>query len=128
RDPRRLGAPRRARARAEPRPMTATRPESGDGRRPQGGAGPLRVGVDIGGSKVAVLVVSADDQVLARRSVPAASAEPDEAIAQIASVIRDAVAEAGATLHDVAAVGLGVPGRVDTASGDVAFAVNLGWQ
>ena len=90
--------------------------------------GPVRVGVDIGGSKVAVLVVAADDSVLARRSVSAASAEPDEAIAQITSVIRDAVDEAGATMADVVAIGLGVPGRVDRATGDVTFAVNLGWQ
>ena len=95
---------------------------------PARAAGPLRVGVDIGGSKVAVLVVAADGAVLARRSVPAASSEPDEAIVQITGVIRDAVAEAGATMADVEAVGLGVPGRVDTASGDVTFAVNLGWQ
>jgi glucokinase len=90
--------------------------------------GPVRVGVDIGGSKVAVLVVAADDSVLARRSVSAASAEPDEAIDQITSVIRDAVDEAGATMADVVAIGLGVPGRVDRATGDVTFAVNLGWQ
>ena len=88
----------------------------------------LRVGVDIGGSKIAVLVVDVDDTVCARRNVPAAWAEPDEAVAQIAAVIRDAVAEAGATLADVAAVGIGVPGRVDTATGDVTFAVNLVWQ
>jgi glucokinase len=90
--------------------------------------GPVRVGVDIGGSKVAVLVVAADDSVLARRSVSAASAEPDEAIAEITSVIRDAVDEAGATMADVVAIGLGVPGRVDRATGDVTFAVNLGWH
>jgi glucokinase len=88
----------------------------------------LRVGVDIGGSKVAVLVVDADDRVLARRSVAAASSEPDEAIHQITSVIRDAVAEAGGTMQEVSAVGLGVPGRVDSVTGDVTFAVNLGWQ
>jgi glucokinase len=97
-------------------PATATRPRS------------LRVGVDIGGSKIAVLVVAGDDTVLARRAVPAASSEPDEAIAQIAAVIREAVAEAGGAMTDVAGVGLGVPGRVDTATGDVTFAVNLGWQ
>lgn len=89
---------------------------------------PLRVGVDIGGSKVAVLVVDAVDRVVARRLVPAASSEPDEAIAQIASVIREAVADAKATLGDVQAVGIGVPGRVDSDTGDVHFAVNLGWQ
>ncbi len=97
-------------------PATVTRPR------------PLRVGVDIGGSKVAVLVVDPSDAVLARCSVPAASSAPDEAIAQIAGVIRDAVAEAGSTIEDVAGIGLGVPGRVDTATGDVTFAVNLGWQ
>ena len=88
----------------------------------------LRVGVDIGGSKIAVLIVDAADAVRARRHVPAAPAEPDEAIAQIAAVVRGAAAEAGATMADVAAVGVGVPGRVDSASGDVTFAVNLGWQ
>ncbi|HET7472044.1 MAG TPA: ROK family protein [Candidatus Limnocylindrales bacterium] len=89
---------------------------------------PLRVGVDIGGSKVAVIVVDGTDRVVGRRLVPAASSDPDEAIAQIASVIRAAVGEAGATLGDVRAIGLGVPGRVDTATGDVHFAVNLGWE
>jgi glucokinase len=89
---------------------------------------PFRVGVDIGGSKVAVLVVDAAGEIRARRLVAAASAEPDEAIAQIAAVVREAVAEAGATLAEVEAIGLGVPGRVDTTSGDVTFAVNLGWQ
>jgi glucokinase len=107
--------------------MTTTT-TTGSGADPRPPAPRLRVGVDIGGSKIAVLVVDADGLVCARRHVPAASAEPDEAIAQIAAVIRDAVAEAGGTMTDVAAVGLGVPGRVDTNSGDVTFAVNLGWQ
>jgi glucokinase len=88
----------------------------------------LLVGVDVGGSKIAVLVVDVDGTVCARRHVPATWAEPDEAVAQIAAVIHDTVADAGATLADVAAVGIGVPGRVDTNSGDVTFAVNLGWQ
>jgi glucokinase len=88
----------------------------------------LRVGVDIGGSKIAVLVVDADGTACARRHVLATWAEPDEALAQIATVIRDTVTDAGASLADVAAVGIGVPGRVDTSSGDVTFAVNLGWQ
>jgi glucokinase len=108
--------------------MTTTTTTGSTGGRPRRGAAKLRVGVDIGGSKVAVLVVDADGDVRARRHVPAASAEPDEAIAQIAAVIRDAVAEAGATMADVEAIGIGVPGRVDRASGDVTFAVNLGWQ
>jgi glucokinase len=103
--------------------MTAEKRQPIDGR-----DRPLLVGVDVGGSKIAVLVVDVDDTVCARRHVPATWAEPDEAVAQIAAVIRATVADAGATLADVAAVGIGVPGRVDTTSGDVTFAVNLGWQ
>ena len=107
--------------------MTTTT-TAGSGTDPRPAAPRFRVGVDIGGSKIAVLVVDADGGVCARRHVPAASAQPDEAIAQIAAVIRDTVTEAGGTMADVEAVGLGVPGRVDGANGDVTFAVNLGWQ
>ena len=102
-------------------PTTAPLVDAASGRK-------LRVGVDIGGSKIAVLVVDAADAVVARRHVAAASSQPDEAIAQIAAVVRAAVTDGGATMADVAAVGVGVPGRVDSTSGDVTFAVNLGWQ
>lgn len=95
---------------------------------PSGTNAALRIGVDIGGSKVAVLVVDPSDTVVGRRLVPALPSDPDEAIARIASVVRDAVADAGVTVEDVAAIGIGVPGRVDPATGDVAFAVNLGWE
>jgi glucokinase len=88
----------------------------------------LRVGVDIGGSKVAVLVADAAGAVVGRELAPSVAADPVLAIGQIAAVVRAAVASAGATLDDVEAVGVGVPGRVDRASGTVAFAVNLGWQ
>ena len=53
---------------------------------------PLRVGVDIGGSKVAVLVVDPSDAIVGRRLVPALPSDPDAAITRIASVVRDAVA------------------------------------
>jgi glucokinase-like ROK family protein len=88
----------------------------------------LRVGVDIGGSKVAVLVVDPSDAVVGRRLVPALPSDPDAAIERIAAVVLEAVGDAGATLADVKAIGIGVPGRVDAATGDVTFAVNLGWQ
>jgi glucokinase len=89
---------------------------------------PLRVGVDIGGSKVAVLVVDATGAVVGRELAPSVAADPDLAIGQIAAVIRSAVASAGATMDDVEAVGVGVPGRVDRGTGTVTFAVNLGWH
>ena len=92
------------------------------------GGRPLRVGVDIGGSKVAVIVVDASGTIVARELAPSVASDPDVAIGQIADVVRDAVAAAGATMDEVDAVGVGVPGRVDRLTGTVTFAVNLGWQ
>ena len=88
----------------------------------------LRVGVDIGGSKVAAIVVDTTGTVVGRELAASVAADPDLAIRQIAAVIRSAVGAAGATMDDVEAVGVGVPGRVDRATGTVTFAVNLGWQ
>ncbi|HEV7605674.1 MAG TPA: ROK family protein, partial [Candidatus Limnocylindrales bacterium] len=39
-----------------------------------------------------------------------------------------ALARAGATARDIAALGVGVPGQVDPLTGDVTLAVNLGWS
>jgi len=78
---------------------------------------PLRVGVDIGGSKIAVLVVDSAGTVIGRELAPSVAADPDLAIEQIAAVIRSAVTSAGATMDAVEAIGVGVPGRVDRATG-----------
>jgi glucokinase len=113
--------------------MTTDRTDSSDGaatdRAETGGRDrPLFVGVDVGGTKIAVLVVDRDERVLARDSAPA-SARPQSAAANvIASVVNRALAQASATTDDVAAIGVGVPGRVDPLTGSVSLAVNLGWS
>jgi glucokinase len=120
----------------------------------------LVVGVDIGGTKTAILVTSAWDEarygarsnardeartdardeardlardgrrgnVLARRVAPTPVGAPDGAADAIATLVSAALEEAGATTRDVAAVGVGVPGRVDPERGHVTLAVNLGWD
>ena len=88
----------------------------------------LIVGVDVGGSKVAVLVVDAAFNVCSRLTVPTAVGEPDEAAPHIADAVRATLHSAGAGLDRVAAIGVGVPGRVDPLSGEVSLAVNLGWH
>lgn len=88
----------------------------------------LLAGVDVGGSKVAVLLVDRDLAVRGRLVVPTAVGAPDEAAEHIAGALEAALTAQGATLDDVAAVGVGVPGRVDPGSGLVSLAVNLGWH
>jgi glucokinase len=103
------------------RPAEAIAPTDGRDR-------PLLVGVDVGGSKIAVLVVDHDEQILARRVAPTAAGAPDHAAEEITAGITEALAAAGGTIADIAAIGVGVPGRVDPLTGTVTLAVNLGWS
>jgi predicted NBD/HSP70 family sugar kinase len=88
----------------------------------------LLAGVDIGGSKIAVLVADTDLRVHGRHLARTEVGEPDRAAGQILDALDAALAGSGADLHDLVAVGVGVPGRVERATGTVSLAVNLGWQ
>jgi glucokinase len=92
------------------------------------GSRELVVGVDIGGSKVAVLVVSPDGEAIGRFVLGRPVGGQNGAVDIIAGAIESGLAEAGAALDAAAAVGVGVPGRVDPESGTVSLAVNLGWE
>lgn len=92
------------------------------------GTARLVVGVDIGGTKTAILVCDPGGSVLARQVAPTAIGAPDRAADAIAALAGTALAEAGAGTADVAVVGVGVPGRVDTERGEVTLAVNLDWH
>jgi len=111
-------------AAAAPRPADVPRQSAA----PLRAAAPLVVGVDIGGTKTAILICDLDGTVRGRHLAPTAVGSPDRAADTIASVVRAALAEAGATPTDVAAIGVGVPGRVDPDRGQVTLAVNLDWH
>ncbi|HSW41838.1 MAG TPA: ROK family protein [Patescibacteria group bacterium] len=90
-------------------------------------ARPLLVGADIGGTKTAVIVARREGPLLARHVEPTAG-DPARAAERVGSAILAALAAAGATPADVAAVGVGVPGRVDREKGRVTLALNMGWH
>jgi glucokinase len=89
---------------------------------------PLLVGVDVGGSKIAVLVVDREEVVLGRQLTQTIAVDSTHAAGEIVAVVNAALLSAGARTDDVAAIGIGVPGRVDPATGTVTLAVNLGWS
>ena len=88
----------------------------------------LLAGVDIGGSKIAVLVATRDLEVRGRYTQPTEVGSPDRAADVVAGAVAEALATAGATMDRLTAIGVGVPGRVDPIAGSVSLAVNLGWQ
>ncbi|HPP52568.1 MAG TPA: ROK family protein [Thermoguttaceae bacterium] len=91
---------------------------------------PFFVGVDLGGTNVKVGLVDDLGRTLAYRSIPTeADKGPDDATRRMAQAVRDAIAQAGLQVHDVARVGLGSPGTMDIPGGYLIQPVNLkGWD
>lgn len=87
------------------------------------------VGIDIGGTKLAVSL--GDDQgVIQRRSRRPieASGEPEADVARIAGDVRTLLRDAGVAREDVAAIGVSAPGPVDVERGILVDPPNLpGW-
>lgn len=85
--------------------------------------GPLACGIDVGGTKIAGGVVDADGHILDEARVES-PAEDVEAIKDaIASLVTDL-----ASKHDIACVGIGAAGYVDSGRAKVMFAPNLAWR
>jgi len=87
------------------------------------------VGIDLGGTNLKLGLVSAEGELLRRHSTPTEAAEgPAHVLARMADAVRQLAEEAGLALQDVAAVGVGVPGPLDSEAGVVHFTPNLaGW-
>ncbi|HUX01053.1 MAG TPA: ROK family protein [Phycisphaerae bacterium] len=88
------------------------------------------VGVDLGGTNLKLGLVSADGKIV-HRSSAATEAErgPDHVLARIAHAVRRLAEGAHLPLTDIAAVGVGAPGPLDSKAGIVVFAPNMaGWR
>ena len=83
------------------------------------------VGLDIGGTKTAVLVVDQDLNVLSRYKAPTQVADPNSLISGIIAAIAAALDLAGRTPDQILSIGAGIPGHVVLETGEVRMAVNL---
>ncbi|MDR3345326.1 MAG: ROK family protein [Oscillospiraceae bacterium] len=85
-----------------------------------------RIGIDLGGTNIAVGVVDAQKQIVGRGLRKTNSPRPYEQVfADIVAAAEDAIVNAGITLGDVASIGLGTPGSIDKRSGMITYANNL---
>lgn len=90
---------------------------------PRGGP---TLGVDLGGTKVLTALVDADGRVLASHKRPTDARQgPDAVIADVVACVRDCL---GSVADRATGLGIGVAGQVDTRTGTVSYAPNLGWQ
>ena len=87
------------------------------------------VGIDMGGTRVRALVVDAQNNILGMSKSPTnPKQKPDRLIADIARLVEAAMQSAGLKTSVARAVSIGAPGAVDTESGIVSHAPNLGWK
>lgn len=83
----------------------------------------MRLGVDIGGSKTAAVVLGADGELLASATAPSGRGAAD-VVAQATHIARLAMAEVGGPTA-ITSAGACIPGLVDPVAGTVRHAVNL---
>jgi len=86
------------------------------------------VGVDIGGTNIVVGTVAQDgSEILGVESAPtAADKGPDAVVDRIVELVRRSIAKAPG--KEIAGVGIGSPGPLDTKTGVVILTPNLGWH
>lgn len=85
-----------------------------------------RIGVDLGGTNIAVGLINDDYEIIARAGAKTNIPRPAEEIfADIVKCAKEAVAKAGVEMSEVASIGIGTPGSCDKKNGVILYANNL---
>lgn len=87
-----------------------------------------RIGIDLGGTNIAVGVVDDHHRIVAEASLPAGAHRPaEQVVADMCRAAELALDKAGLTPADCASIGVGTPGTCDPERGVVVRAYNLNW-
>lgn len=88
-----------------------------------------RIGIDLGGTNIAVGVVDETGALAALHSAPTrAQLSPEALLDDVAQCVRHCLSSAGISLEDCGGLGIGCPGSCDPAAGLVRRAPNLNWM
>lgn len=90
----------------------------------------LYAGVDLGGTKILVLVAGEDGRVVADVRVPTLATQGPESVqTRIVDAVAQAASECGISTKDLRALGVSAPGPIDSAEGVITDPPNLpGWH
>jgi glucokinase-like ROK family protein len=88
----------------------------------------FRIGIDLGGTNIAVGAVDEAYHIVSKVSIPTGSHRPwQEVVADMGNAAEQAAAKAGLSMSECASMGIGSPGNCDSGRGVVVRAYNLGW-
>ena len=86
------------------------------------------IGIDLGGTNIVAAVVDSEYNIIAKAKTPTAMPrKPEEIFNDIAKISKQAMMNAGVTINDIQAIGLGTPGTVNK-EGIIEYANNLGFD
>lgn len=89
----------------------------------------MYIGIDLGGTNIAVGCTDDNGKILAKVSAPTKTERGCAGIAaDMAALCKKAAEEALCRAEDITAIGIGSPGTVDSENGVVVFAGNLGME
>ena len=86
----------------------------------------MYIGIDLGGTNIAIGIVDEDGKIIVQGSTPTLSPRSYiEIVKDMVTLCEKLTAEAGISMNDIKAVGIGTPGSVDYETGAVAYSNNL---
>ncbi len=89
----------------------------------------MYIGIDLGGTNIAVGIVDDNGKILAKGSTPTLSSRSyEEIVKDMADLSFKLIDEAGLKVSDIKAAGIGSPGSIDAANGVVFYANNLNFK
>ena len=87
------------------------------------------IGIDLGGTFIKGGIVNEKGEIIICDKTPTEVEKGDKGVAaNIARLALDLLSRANLTVADVEGLGIGSPGMIDSAEGNVVYANNLGWE
>ncbi|MDF2686470.1 MAG: glucokinase, family [Clostridia bacterium] len=84
------------------------------------------IGIDLGGTNIAVGIVTAEGEIISKKSIKTGAERPFEAIMKdMAECTLSLLKEKNISLDDVKSIGIGTPGSVNTEKGNLVYANNF---
>ena len=87
------------------------------------------IGIDLGGTYIKGGIVNEKGEILVCDKTPTEVEKGDKGVAANIAKLANTLLEAkGLNINDVEGLGIGSPGMIDSAAGNVVYANNLGWE
>lgn len=86
------------------------------------------IGIDIGGTKIAVGIITESGKLLKRAEVKSDPSDGENMFARVIEAVEQVLKKSSFSLADIEGIGVGVPGKVDCENGIAVFQNNLPWE